>query len=140
MGEFAPASVWRKVGNSATNGFAHRSGYCIGAAEAYDLRSTQSGERFAKRTSREDVIEAEGFESVEEYDIEIASQTAMLEAVVENKKVGFELVDCVSSTGDAIAVLDVRYVGQRLGQFARFVVLFAGGCAVAAADERYTRA
>jgi hypothetical protein len=46
-------------------------------------------------------------------------------------------VDRTPGRGDAIAILDVRHIRQRLSQFHRFIVVLPVGGAVTTADDRH---
>ena len=71
------------------------------------------------------MFKAEWFEGVEQYDIKVTRQAAMLEAVVENKHIRMELRNCLPRRRNAVAILQVRHIRQGLRQFAGFVVLLA---------------
>ena len=65
------------------NGVALGRGNRVGAAEADDIGPRQTRERLAERAAGEHVFEAEGLQGVEQHDVEIAGEAAVLEAVVQ---------------------------------------------------------
>jgi hypothetical protein len=81
------------------------------------------------------MLEAERFQGVEQYDIQISRQAAMLKAVVEKDQLRFQFFDGDSRAGHAIGVLNVRHVGQFLLQLLGFVVAAAFFRAVTTAED-----
>ncbi len=81
------------------------------------------------------MVESKRLQRIEQHDIQVAGQTAVLETVVQQQNVRIEPVDGQSSGRDTVAVLDVRHFGKCLGELKGFVVLLAGGRPVAAADK-----
>jgi len=59
----------------------------VGAVEKYDVGASEPGDRFAQKTGREDATAAERIERVEEDDVEVALDSAMLKRVVEEQNV-----------------------------------------------------
>ena len=99
------------------------------------MRPAKTGERLAQCAAGEDVFETERLERVEEHDIEIAAQTAVLESIIKEQQLRIEILDSHFGGGDAIAVLYVRNGRQRVGKLQCFVVVLTIGRAVAAADN-----
>ena len=83
------------------------------------------------------MIEAEGFQGVQQDDIQIADQAAMLETIVEDDQLRFQFLDGDSSGGHAIGVLHVRHVGEFLLQLPGLVVAAAFLGSVTAAYDRH---
>ena len=80
--------------------------------------------------------EAERFQCVDEYDIKVARDAAMLERIVENNHFCTKLADRHPRGGYAVGVLPVGHTGKLLFEFAGFVVLRTAHGFVSAADQR----
>ena len=89
---------------------------------------TQTGERLAQRAAGKHVLEAERFERVEQHDIEIASQPAVLESVIQQQSVADGIPESPLSRSHAIAVLNMRHVRQCMGKLQCFVVVLGRRC------------
>ena len=61
---------------------------------------------------REEPAQAERIEGVEHHEVEVAGQAAVLEAVVEDDQLGFQLVHGDPGERDAIGILEMRDVGE----------------------------
>ena len=112
----------------------------IGAAEADDLCSLQTGEWFAQRAAGKNVFEAERFERVQQNDIQIAAESPVLKSIIQQQQLRVEFTNRLLSRRHAVAVLNMRHVRQRLSKLQRFVVVLAIGGAVTAADDRHAQA
>ena len=77
---------------------------------------------------------------IDDDDIQIAMDAAMLKRIVEQNQLAIEFLDRHLRGGDAIGILNVRHVGELLLQFESFVVPRPGFGAVAAADDRHPHA
>ncbi len=96
----------------------------IGPAEqrtAWARFKPSSGSRSVPRGKT--VAEAERFQGIDQHDVQIAGQPAVLKAVVEHD--GLQSNSSIASLRrrDAVRVLQVRHVGQPQFQFQCFVVL-----------------
>ena len=78
---------------------------------------------------------AEGLQCVDEDNIQISVQAAVLKAVVQNDELRVEFVNRGLSSCDSIWVLNVRNVRQPLLKLHRFVVGRPVFCAIAAACQ-----
>ena len=71
---------------------------------------------------------------IDQHDIEVARQPAMLKAVIEHQHFALQLLDGGTSQGDAVGPLQVRHVRQVLFQHQRLVIA-AARAAVAATED-----
>src|SRR4051794_40824610 len=113
MRELAPGGLWREFGDSLSDRRALGGRDCVGATQTDSMCAGEAGEWLAQRAAGEDVIEAERLERVEENDVEVTREAAVLEAIVENNRTRIAVMDSFFSGGDPIAILDVRHAGQR---------------------------
>jgi hypothetical protein len=82
MSRFAPGRFWGNSRDALSNRISLRLRDGIRAAEANDLRPTQTGKRLTQRAAGENVFEAEGFKGVEEYNIQIAAKAPVLKSII----------------------------------------------------------
>ena len=82
----------------------------------------QSIEGLAQGAARKNVTEAEWLQSVEQDDIQIACQAAVLKAVVEQDQLARVFLDRLPRGGNAIGILQMRHVRQRFFQLQSLVV------------------
>ena len=82
----------------------------------------QPFDRFAERTSREDVLKTEWLQGIQQHDIEIAGDAAMLKGVVEHQHPAAKSVDGSPGGGEPIGILHVRHAGQFPSEFQGFIV------------------
>jgi hypothetical protein len=118
---------------SAPDDFSLGGGDRIGAAQADNVGTLQTSKRFAQCAAREDVFETERLQGVEEYDVQVACESTVLETVIENEEIWMELFDCPPRRRNSVAILDMRHIRQGLRQLAGFVVLFTACGAISAA-------
>ena len=137
MSNFAPRGLRREPGDSVANRAPFGCSNGIGATEDDDMRPVEILDRLAECSTGKDMLEAERLERVEQYDIQIARQPAVLETVVEQHDVRMIFGDRSSCGCHAISILHVRNARQRLGEFQRFVILLTSRSAVAAAHNRH---
>ena len=95
----------------------------VGPGEADDAGPAQAGRRLSQRAAGKDVAVAQWFEGVEQADIQIAGDAAVLEGVVQHEGLAAEPCDRLPGPGDAVAVLHVGHVGESLVEFPGLVVL-----------------
>ena len=89
----------------------------------YDcLSAAESAKRLSEHSPRKDVIKAERFQGIQEYDVQIPSDAAVLKCVVQHNHLAIELLDRHLRGLDPVRVLDVRHVGQTLFQFEGLVI------------------
>ena len=67
--------------------------------------------------------EAERLQGVQQHDVQIAVDAAVLEGVVQHDQLALELLDRQPGGRHAVGILQMRHVGQLLLQFQRLVVL-----------------
>src|SRR4051794_32891544 len=108
MRELAPSGLRREFGDSVLDRGALPGRDCVGSAQANSVCAGEAGEWLAECAAGKDVIEAERLERVEENDIEVASEAAVLEAIIEDDHLRIVFTDGIVGRGDPIAVLDVR--------------------------------
>src|SRR5438045_838086 len=65
----------------------------VGTREGDDVRSRQTADGLAERAAGKDVTEAKRLQGVDQHDVEIAGNAAVLEGVVQNDQLALELVD-----------------------------------------------
>ena len=82
------------------------------------------------------MTEAPGIGGVEKDDVQVASQTAMLKAIVQQQDVALQFIDGNSSDGDAVGTLQMGHLGQVLFQNQSLIV-GAGVRSVAPAEDRH---
>ena len=123
MGAFAPSRAWEPVVGRVANRLALLGRNGVGPAQANDMGTLQAGERLAQRAAGKHVVETERLERIEQHNVQIASQPAVLEAVVQHDDLASKLANCLLSSRYAIGILHVRHVGKRLLQFERFVIV-----------------
>ena len=111
----------------------------IAAGQDDDTRTLQAANRLAKQAAWEDSAQAKRVEGVEQDNVEVAGEAAMLKAVVEDREFAFEFVDGDSCKRSTVAALKMRNVGQVFFEDATFVVK-AFGLTVAPAEDRSTKA
>jgi hypothetical protein len=103
--------------------------------QANHVRAGQALGRLAEHAAGEYMVETEGRERIQQDDVQIATQSTMLESVVEKNHVATVIVDGLAGSRKAIGVLHVGNVGQSPAELAGLVVgMFAGG-AVAATNN-----
>ena len=107
----------------------------VGPREDDHAGPPQRADRLAEQPAGEEPAQAERVEGVEQDEVEVARQPAMLEAVVEDEQLGLQLLDGDRAPGDPVRVLEVGDVGQVLLQHPPLVVEPAG-LAVAPAEDR----
>src|SRR3954468_20827665 len=111
MRELAPGGLWREFGDSLSDRRALGGRDCIGATQTDSMCAGEAGEWLAQRAAGEDVVEAERLQRVEQNDVEVTREAAVLEAIVEDNHVRIVITDSVISGRDPIAILDVRHAG-----------------------------
>lgn len=79
------------------------------------------------------------FQGIDEHDVQIASQTAVLEAVIQNHKLSLEFFNGDLCPLDPIGMLQVRYVWAQPIQYERFIILPTRLGAVSATQEADSR-
>jgi hypothetical protein len=89
------------------------------------VRPLQSDERLAQRAARKHMAVAKRLERIEQDNVQVSRQPAMLKTVVENDGVAIEFGNRAFGRGDAIWILYMRHVRERLLQFQRLIVLLA---------------
>ena len=106
----------------------------IAACQHNDTGSPQTAWRLAQQAARQQVAVAPRGRRIDQHDIEVARQPAMLKAVVEHQHFALQLLDGGPRQGDAVGPLQVRHVGQVLFQHQRLVVAAARAAVTAAED------
>ena len=89
--------------------------YLIGARDDYAVGATETGERFAQAAVREQMPAAPRVGCVDGDDVQVALETEVLEAVVQDKTTGAESRDCFTTGGDAIGAADHRGNAEQIG-------------------------
>ena len=112
----------------------------ISPRENHNIRPPQPFDRLAQRAARKDVAEPERLQGVQQHDVQIAGDAAMLEAVVQYDQFRLERPDGLSRRRHPIGVLHVRHVGQQPSQLAGFIVFLAGLRPISTADDRHANA
>ncbi len=112
VADFGPAGLWcvvkRRLADASTIvGRGH-----VGTGEDDHAGASELVDGFAEHSSGEEVSEAERGGGVEEHDIEVSGNTAVLEGVVEDEHLGVVIVDGRSSGGNPIGILQMGYVGE----------------------------
>ena len=92
------------------------------------MRPPQSGWRLAQQAARQQVAVAPRGRRVDQHEVEVAAQPAVLKAVVEDEHFAFQLLDGGAGQGDAVGPLQVRHVGQVLFQHQGLVVRPCSRC------------
>eukprot|EP00913_Durusdinium_trenchii_P035228 g32958.t1 len=102
-------------------------GALIGPGEHDQIGAAQAGKGFTKQPARQQPAVTERIERVDQDDVEIAGQSAVLETVVENEHLGIEFVGRVVRRADAIGVLQMRHAGAEVLEHPFFVVARRAG-------------
>ena len=79
--------------------------------------------RLAERAAGKDMAEAERLQGVQQDDVQVAGDAAVLEGVVQDDRPALELADRLPGRRHAIGILQVGDAGQPGGQFPGLVVL-----------------
>ncbi len=132
----ACGAYWRMVGHRA----ARRGIEQIGAGEDHHVGPPQPFDRFPQPSPRKHVAEPERLQGIQEHDVQIAAEAAMLKTVVQHDQVRSEGGNGLPCGGHAVGVLQVRHVGERLLQFAGLVVGLARRGPITTANHRHTNA
>jgi len=93
----------------------------IAAGQDHGVGPRQPAEGLAKQTGGQKPAVAERAGRVYGDDIEVASQPAMLEAVVHQENLGAVAADRLGRSGDPVRIDDHRHSRTGLGQFRRLV-------------------
>ena len=100
----------------------------------------QPCDRLAQRAPGKNVIKAKRLHGVEQHDVQIASDPAVLKGVVQEDELAIQLFHGRTSCSHPIGILPLRHVGQLLFQFQRLVVFRTGLGPIAPADHGYSKA
>jgi hypothetical protein len=109
---FQPQSVWREPLDAFTDRVPHFGAEQVGAGEYDHVSARQVRERLAEQAAGQQSFAAERVEAVEQHDVEVAMEAAMLEGVVEQDELRAMLVDRLLGGGMAIAVLEMGNIRQ----------------------------
>ena len=107
----------------------------LATREQQHVGAAPACERLAQRAAGKHAAEAEGLERVDEHDVEIARQAAMLKGIVEDDQPATKRLDEAARRRHAVAIEHVRHARQLLGQLERLVVQLARLHAIAAAGQ-----
>ena len=122
VGQFQPGSARRQPADfllqRRTLGRIHG----IGAGQPDHLGAGESCERLAQQPARQHMSIAKRFERIDQHDIEIPVDPAVLEGIVEHNRLAPQLADGGPGRGHAIGVLEMRHLGQATLQFECFVI------------------
>ena len=95
----------------------------VGAVEENDVGASETGERFAEEARRENATAAERIQRVEENDVEVALDSAVLKRVVEEQNVDVGTrFDESRGDFDPFRAEKMRRRRETEGEFPRFVV------------------
>ena len=87
-----------------------RCGNLVGPREDYQAGPAERSGRLAQEPAGEETAEAEGVGGVEQDDVQVAREPAVLEAVVEDEELRVKLLDRDPGDPDPVGVLEVRDV------------------------------
>ena len=102
----------------------------VGAGDQDNTSPTEGRDRFPEQTPRKQVPKAERVGGVNEDDIEIAGESAVLETVIKHERFRPPFLDRVRGTGDAIYLLMMGYVGAKMRENPQFIVFRRSGIGV----------
>ena len=86
------------------------------------------------------MAEAKRLQRVQEHDVQLPGEPAVLEAIVQDDQLAAELCDGLVRGREAVGILQVGHVGKQPPHLQRLVVRLACGCPIAAADHRHPHA
>ena len=107
----------------------------VGPAEDHGVCPAKPFDWLAQRAARKHAAETERLQGVEQDDVAIAGEPAMLKAVVEHDRLAAKPGDGFAGGCDAIGIFKMRHVGQQSSQFEGFVVRLATFGPVASAHH-----
>ncbi len=112
----------------------------VGPGEDNHLGSRKTGQRLAERAAGKDVIEAKWLQGVDQHDVQIAREPAVLKSVVQQNRLGPVPLDRLPGGRHAVPILQMRHLGQSQGQLAGLVIRSAGPGPITSADDRHPQA
>ncbi len=90
--------------------------------------------RLTQQTARQQMAVTPGHGGIEQHQVHVTGQPAMLESVVEDQDLAFELLQRGPGQGNTIRPLQVRHVGQVLVED-QGLVIEPAAAAIAAAED-----
>src|SRR5689334_12837681 len=115
----------QRVGSDPGNHFSQPAPFglihLIRARQHHDMSSTELFAKFAQKAARKHSFFLPRFGSIDEDDVQIARQAAMLKAIIEDQDFGSH-ADGLTSKSNPITALEVQYARQVGSQQARLIV------------------
>ncbi len=94
----------------------------IGSREDDDRRAPERTDRLTQQAAREQMLQAERLEGVNQHQVNVVRKPAMLKAVVEHDQLGLDLEHRNSSQRNSVGPLEMRNVGQVFLEHPPFVI------------------
>ena len=137
MRRFDPEGMGREAANFLGDRLPLGIADQVGPGEDNHLGSRKTGQRLAERAAGKDVIEAKRFQGVDQDNIQIATEPAVLKSVVQQNRLGLVPLDRLPGRRHTVAILQMWHLRQRQGQLAGLVIRAAGLGPITAADDRH---
>src|SRR3954469_17960954 len=122
MSQLAPDRIRGELRDAPADRIALRHRDRISSAQADHMRSVEARQRLAECSSRENMFETKWLERVEQHNINLARQAAMLKAIIQYENLRSRFGNRPLGGSNAISVLEMWHTGKGQPKLERFVV------------------
>ena len=113
--------------------------HLVNACDDDEIGSREGRRGFAQQAPGQQIIETPGIAGVDQHDVEVACEPAMLKAVVKNQELAAEFLSRHGRRGNAVGALQMRHIGTKCLEDPRLIIHPVGPGPVATADEADAR-
>ena len=112
MGRFNHGNTWNQAVDRFPQPIALGPRHLIASCQHDDSCPAEARFGFPQQATREEAIVSPRFSGIDQHHVEIAGQTPVLHAVIQDQDIAAQLLQCGPGKGHAVGPLEMRHIEQ----------------------------